>query len=153
MSDTTATPVASARDRRDARLAAWLAQGVREGHVDASDALRVLRHELRRRNTNKKTGILRRSEAAHAVVREAKAAGVLVFAGGVMDPAQTTVVGRDGRATAGPNATRAEFIAGLTIVDVSTRDEALAWAARIAAACRCAQELREFGAGSLTLAD
>ena len=68
MSDTTATPVASARDLRDARLAAWLAQGVREGHVDASDALRVLRHELRRRNTNKKTGIARRSEAANAVV-------------------------------------------------------------------------------------
>lgn len=92
-------------------------------------------------------------EAAHAVVREAKAAGVLVFAGGVMDPAQTTVVGRDGKATAGPNATRAEFIAGLTVVDVANGAEALAWAAKIAAACRCAQELREFGPGSLTLAD
>ena len=39
MSDTTATPVASARDLRDARLAGWLAQGVREGHVDASEHL------------------------------------------------------------------------------------------------------------------
>lgn len=78
MSDTTATPVASARDLRDARLAAWLAQGVREGHVDASDALRVLRHELRRRNTNKKTGILRRSEAAHAVVLRYAERGVPV---------------------------------------------------------------------------
>lgn len=68
MSDTTTPSTATARDIRDARLAAWLAQGVREGQVDVSDALRVLRHELRRRNTNKKTAILRRSEAAHAVV-------------------------------------------------------------------------------------
>ena len=78
MSDTTPPSTATARDIRDARLAAWLAQGVREGQVDGSDALRVLRHELRRRNTNKKSGISRRSEAAHAVVTTYAERGVPV---------------------------------------------------------------------------
>ena len=41
------------------------------------------------------------AEAAHAVVREARAAGVLVFAGGVGDPQETSVVARDGTATSG----------------------------------------------------
>jgi hypothetical protein len=35
------------------------------------------------------------------------------------------------------------YIGGLTIVDVPSREEAVGWAAKIAAACRCAQELRE----------
>jgi hypothetical protein len=33
----------------------------------------------------------------------------------------------------------------MTIVEVSSREEALKWAAKIAIACRCAQEVREFG--------
>ena len=92
-------------------------------------------------------------EAAHAVVREAKAAGVLVFAGGAMDPRETLVVAPDGNATQGAGAHRAEFMAGLTIVEVATQEEACAWAARIAAACRCAQEVRAFMEGSLSAAD
>jgi hypothetical protein len=35
------------------------------------------------------------------------------------------------------------YIAGVTIIDVPSREEALQWAAKIAAACRCAQEVRE----------
>ena len=31
------------------------------------------------------------------------------------------------------------------VVDVPSREEALEWAAKIAAACRCAQEIWEFG--------
>jgi hypothetical protein len=92
-------------------------------------------------------------EAAHAVVRDAKAAGVLVFAGGVLDPRETRVVARDGTATDGPHPARTQLIGGITIVEVASRAEALAWAARIAAACRCAQEVREFMDGSLTLND
>lgn len=88
------------------------------------------------------------AEAAHAAVREARAAGVLVFAGGVLEPRETTVVARDGTVTHGPRDGRAEFIAGLTVVDVPTRDEALRWGAKIAAACRCAQEVRAFGPDS-----
>jgi hypothetical protein len=87
--------------------------------------------------------------AAKAVVQEAQAAGVLVFAGGVGDPREITVVGRDGAATQGAPAGRAEFIGGMTVVDVPSRADALAWAERIAAACRCPQDVREFMAGSL----
>jgi hypothetical protein len=32
----------------------------------------------------------------------------------------------------------------LTVVDVPSREDALQWAAKIAVACRCAQEVREF---------
>jgi hypothetical protein len=45
-----ATP--TGRDLRDARVAHVLARAVREGEVEAVDALRILQHELRRRNTN-----------------------------------------------------------------------------------------------------
>lgn len=36
----------SARDERDAALAAVLARGVRDGNVHPVDALRVVRHEM-----------------------------------------------------------------------------------------------------------
>jgi hypothetical protein len=36
-----------------------------------------------------------------------------------------------------------EQLGGFAIVDVPSREEALAWAARIAVACRCAQDVRE----------
>jgi hypothetical protein len=39
---------------------------------------------------------------------------------------------------------RKAYIGGFSVVDVASRDEALAWAAKLAAACRCAQEVREF---------
>ena len=39
-----------------------------------------------------------------------------------------------------------EAIGGFTLVDVPSREEALHWAAKIAVACRCAQEVREIGA-------
>ena len=35
------------------------------------------------------------------------------------------------------------LIGGFSIVDVPSREEALAWAAKFAVACRCAQEIRE----------
>lgn len=63
-----AMPVVSSRDLRAAQLANVLASGVREKRLEAVDALRVLRHELRRRNTNKKLLIERRSVAAQAVI-------------------------------------------------------------------------------------
>jgi len=36
-----------------------------------------------------------------------------------------------------------EVIGGFAVVDVPSREEALEWAAKIAVACRCAQEVRE----------
>ena len=36
-------------------------------------------------------------------------------------------------------------MAGSCVLELPSRDAAIAWAARIAKACRCGQELREFG--------
>ena len=35
------------------------------------------------------------------------------------------------------------MVGGFSIIDVPTREDALEWAAKIAVACRCAQEVRE----------
>jgi hypothetical protein len=56
------------RDERDAQLAAVLTAAVREGRLQAPDALRVIRHEMRRRNTNKKATLPYRSVRAQAVI-------------------------------------------------------------------------------------
>jgi hypothetical protein len=81
------------------------------------------------------------ADAAHAVCREAIEAGVFVFAGGLADET-ASIVAPDGTVGDGP---RPGAIGGLTIVDVSSREEALEWAAKIAAACRCAQQVWEVG--------
>ena len=39
-------------------------------------------------------------------------------------------------------AARAAMIGGFCVLDVPSHDQALRWAARIAAGCRCAQEVR-----------
>jgi hypothetical protein len=82
------------------------------------------------------------AEAAHAVVQEAMDAGVWVFAGGLRPSEEVSVVATDGTVTDGPESKA--YIGGLTIIDVTSRAEALEWAAKIAVACRCAQEVREF---------
>ena len=81
-------------------------------------------------------------EAAHAVVREAKAAGVWIFGGGVLRR-QATIVAADGTSSQGPLPETKAVVGGFSIIEVPTRDEALAWAARIAKSCRSAQEVRE----------
>ncbi len=83
-------------------------------------------------------------EAAHAVMQEAKDAGVFVFAGGLKDPQEASVVATEGTITDGSYAESKQFLGGLTIVDVPSREEALEWAAKLAVACRCAQQVREF---------
>ena len=45
-----------------------------------------------------------------------------------------------------PTARTPEAMGGFTLVDVPSREEALQWAAKIAIACRCAQEVREIRA-------
>ncbi|KRD74544.1 YciI family protein [Lysobacter sp. Root983] len=82
------------------------------------------------------------SEASHAVVREAKAAGVWIFGGGILNQ-QASIVASDGSVSAGPYPETKAVIGGFSIIEVSSRDEALQWAAKLAAACRCAQEVRE----------
>jgi hypothetical protein len=88
------------------------------------------------------------AEAAHAVVREAKDSGVWVFGGGLHSFEEVSVVDTDGTVSHGPYAESKAYIGGFSIVDVPSRDDALAWAAKIAVACRCAQEVRQFVPGS-----
>ena len=83
-------------------------------------------------------------EAAHAVVREAKDAGVFIFAGGLDEDVEPVLVAGDGTVTASTYPQTKELNGGFTVVDVPTREAALEWAAKIAVACRCAQEVREF---------
>lgn len=81
-------------------------------------------------------------ETSRAVVREAKVTGIWIFGGGLQRQ-QATVVATDGTITAGPVPETKAVIGGFSIIEVPSREEALAWAARIAGACRCAQEVRE----------
>ena len=87
-------------------------------------------------------------EAAHAVVQEAMDAGVLVFGGGLAEDVDPVMVAGDRTFTVGTYPQTTEFNGGFTVVDVPSREAALEWAARIAVACRCAQELREFAPDS-----
>jgi hypothetical protein len=82
------------------------------------------------------------AEAAHKVVYQAKDAGVWIFGGGLQSQ-RASIVATDGTVTAGPYPETKPVIGGFSIIDVSSREEALEWAARIAVACRCAQEVRE----------
>ena len=68
---------------------------------------------------------------AHDVIEEAKAAGVYVFSadGSVTDETYPGV----------------QLTGGFTVLELPTRQDAFAWAAKIAIACRCPQEVREFG--------
>jgi hypothetical protein len=81
-------------------------------------------------------------EAARAVVRDAKAAGVWIFGGGLLRQ-QATIVAPDGTASGGPVPETKAVVGGFSIIEVPSHDEALLWAARMAKSCRCAQEVRE----------
>jgi hypothetical protein len=82
------------------------------------------------------------AKAAHEVVQEANDAGVWVFSGG-LESQRASVVATDGTVTDGPYPETEEVLGGFAVVDVPSREGALQWAAKIAVACRCAQEVRE----------
>jgi hypothetical protein len=81
-------------------------------------------------------------KAAHEVVQEAVNAGVWVFGAG-LESQRASVVAADGTVTDGPYPETKEVIGGFSVIEVPSRAEAQAWAAKIAVACRCAQEVRE----------
>ena len=80
---------------------------------------------------------------SHAVIREAKAAGVYVFGGGIAEDVDPVLVSADGSVSAEiyPGS---ELRGGFTVLELPTREDALEWARKIAVACRCSQEVREF---------
>jgi hypothetical protein len=84
------------------------------------------------------------SREAHAVIDEAKAAGVYVFAGGIDESVPPVLVAADGAVAEGGYPWAPPLDGGFTILELPSRAEAVAWAARIAKACRCKQELRVF---------
>lgn len=81
--------------------------------------------------------------AAHAVIDEAKAAGVYVFGGGIAEQVTPVMVSDDGSVsnTIYPGS---DLKGGFTVLELPTREDAVRWASKIARACRCSQELREF---------
>ena len=81
---------------------------------------------------------------SHAVIDEAKAAGVYVFGGGIDEDVAPVMVTGDGTVTHETYPQTRQFDGGFCVLDLPAREAALQWAAKIAAACRCAQEVRQF---------
>lgn len=84
-------------------------------------------------------------EAARAVIREAKAAGVYVFGGGINGDVAPLMVASNGTITHETYPQTKEFDGGFCVLRLPSREAAILWATKIAQACRCSQELREFG--------
>ena len=82
------------------------------------------------------------AEESHAVVREAKAAGVWIFGGGFHED-KPVVVDEAGTVRPGPIAPSDVRLGGFSVIEVETEEEAYFWAAKIAKSCRCDQEVRE----------
>jgi len=84
-------------------------------------------------------------DAARGVIREAKQDGVYVFGGGINEDAGPLMVAADGTFTRGTYPQTRQFNGGFCVLELPSREAAVKWAAKIAKACRCSQELREFG--------
>lgn len=82
---------------------------------------------------------------SHMVIREAKEAGVYVFGGGIDESVPPVLVSADGSVAEGGYPWAPPLNGGFAVLEIPTREEAVAWAARLAKACRCDQELRVFG--------
>jgi len=82
------------------------------------------------------------SDDSHAVVREAKAAGVWIFGGG-FHTYEPIVVSEDGNITPGPISKIEVVLGGFSVLEVKNAQEAYFWGAKIAKGCRCPQEVRE----------
>ena len=83
-------------------------------------------------------------DASHAVVQEAKDAGVYVFGGGIDESIPPVMVDGDGTVTDGTYPQTVEFDGGFCVLELPSREAALEWAAKLATSCRCAQEVRAF---------
>jgi hypothetical protein len=82
---------------------------------------------------------------SHAVIREAKEAGVYVFGGGIDETVPPVLVSADGSVAEGGYPWAPPLNGGFAVLELRSTKEAIAWAARLAKACRCDQELRVFG--------
>lgn len=79
---------------------------------------------------------------AHAVIDVAKAAGAYVFGGGIDESVPAVRVFADGAVAAGGYPGAPILDGGFTVLELPSCGEAILWAARIAKARCCDQELR-----------
>jgi hypothetical protein len=89
-----------------------------------------------------------KAKTTGALVAEMKAAGVLIFAGGLDDTAPVFSVDASSGTplfTDGPFIESKEHLGGFTVVDVADEEAARLWAGKIAVACGWPQEVRRFG--------
>jgi hypothetical protein len=87
------------------------------------------------------------SEAVRALRAEMRAAGVLIFLGGLDDEAPVFSVDASSGTplfTDGPYVETKEHLGGFTVVDVADEEAARVWAGKIATACGWPQEVRRF---------
>jgi hypothetical protein len=90
-----------------------------------------------------------KSRAVRPLVAEMKAAGILIFTGGLDDAAPVFSVDASSGTplfTDGPFIESKEHLGGFAVVDVADEDAARLWAGKIAVACGWPQEVRPFQA-------
>jgi hypothetical protein len=85
------------------------------------------------------------SRDSHRVIQEAKEAGVYVFGGGINETVPPVLVSADGSVSEGGYSWAPPLNGGFLVLELPSRKDAVEWAARLAKACRCDQELRVFG--------
>ncbi|KQX69367.1 YciI family protein [Angustibacter sp. Root456] len=90
---------------------------------------------------------------SRAVVDEMRQAGVLVFAGGLVEEleeaASADATSGEVVITDGPYVETKEYLGGLTIIDVPDDETARMWAGKVAVGCGWPQEVRRFKGSEL----
>jgi hypothetical protein len=76
----------------------------------------------------------------HAVVQEAKDAGVWVFGGGIDEGIPPVMGDADGNVREGTYPQTAQFDGSIAVLELPSYEAALEWATKIAAACRGAHQ-------------
>jgi len=85
-----------------------------------------------------------RGPLARAVVDEMKEAGVLIFAGGLVEEIEEAFGSDENGVISGPITTTGELLGGITIIEVDSDEGAKFWGSKIGVACGWPQEIRKF---------
>ena len=72
-----------------------------------------------------------RGPLSRAVIAEMKEAGVLVFAGGLVEEIEEANGSDENGVIGGPITTDGEFLGGMTIIEVATDEDAKFWGSKI----------------------
>ena len=94
-----------------------------------------------------------RGAPSRAVIDDMKAAGVLVFAGGLVEDLSQAFSAEDTSGTLtytnGPFVESKEWLGGFTVIDVENADQARYWGGRVAQGCGWPQEVRPIAGGAM----